>query len=60
MALAWRIPNPEELPAVQAFAASGCVCQESLKRAIFTSGTQIHEGTRKKLDVLLRRALENR
>ncbi len=45
------------LPAVQALAASGCPCQESLERAIFTSGTQIHEETRRRLDVLLRRAL---
>jgi 5'-methylthioadenosine phosphorylase len=48
------------LPAVQALAASGCGCQESLERAIFTSGTQIHEDTRTSLDVLLRRALRNR
>jgi len=48
------------LPAVQALAASGCGCQESLERAIFTSGTQIHEDTRKELDILLRRALRNR
>ena len=48
------------LPAVQSLAASGCGCQESLGRAIFTSGTQIHEETRRKLDLLLRRALRNR
>jgi len=48
------------LPAVQSLAASGCGCQESLERAIFTSGTQIHEVTRRKLDLLLRRALGNR
>ncbi len=48
------------LPAVQALAATGCGCQKSLERAIFTSGTQIHEDTRRKLDVLLRRALRNR
>jgi len=47
------------LPAAQSLAAS-CPCQESLERAIFTSGTQIHEETRKKLDILLRRALRNR
>jgi len=48
------------LPAVQSLAASGCPCQASLERAIFTSGTQIHEETRKELDLLLRRALGNR
>ena len=48
------------LPAVQSLAASGCTCQVSLERAIFTSGTQIHEETRKELDLLLRRALGNR
>jgi len=48
------------LPAVQSLAAAGCPCQESLERAIFTSGVQIHEETRKKLDLLLRRALGNR
>jgi 5'-methylthioadenosine phosphorylase len=48
------------LPAMQSLAATGCPCQESLERAIFTSGTQIHEETRKTLDVLLRRALRNR
>jgi len=48
------------LPAVQSLAASGCGCQESLERAIFTAGTQIHEGTRKRLDLLLRRALRSR
>ena len=48
------------LPAVQSLAASGCGCQESLERAIFTAGTQIHEGTRKRLDLLLRRALHSR
>ncbi|HVP61481.1 MAG TPA: S-methyl-5'-thioadenosine phosphorylase [Myxococcaceae bacterium] len=48
------------LPAVQSLAASGCGCQESLERAIFTAGTQIHEDTRRELDVLLRRALRNR
>jgi 5'-methylthioadenosine phosphorylase len=47
------------LPAAQSL-ATGCPCQESLERAIFTSGTQIHEETRKKLDLLLRRALHNR
>ena len=47
-------------PAVQALAASGCPCQASLERAIFTSGTQIHEDTRQELDLLLRRALRNR
>ena len=47
-------------PAVQSLAASGCPCQASLERAIFTSGTQIHEETRKELDLLLRRALGNR
>ena len=48
------------LPAVQSLAASGCPCQASLERAIFTSGSQIHEETRKELDLLLRRALGNR
>jgi len=48
------------IPAAQSLAASGCPCQESLGRAIFTSGTQIHEVTRKELDLLLRRALGNR
>ena len=48
------------LPAVQSLAASGCPCQASLERAIFTSGTQIHEETRKELELLLRRALGNR
>jgi len=48
------------LPAVQSLAASGCLCQVSLERAVFTSGTQIHEGTRKTLDLLLRGALRNR
>ena len=48
------------LPGVQSMAASGCPCQASLERAIFTSGTQIHENTRTKLDLLLRRALRNR
>ena len=48
------------LPAIQSLAASGCLCQVSLERAVFTSGTQIHEGTRKTLDLLLRRALRNR
>ena len=47
------------LPGAQSLAASGCPCQESLERAIFTSGTQIHEETRKELDVLLNRALRN-
>ena len=48
------------IPAVQSLAASGCGCQESLERAIFTAGSQIHEETRKRLDVLLRRALRGR
>jgi 5'-methylthioadenosine phosphorylase len=48
------------LPAMQSLAATGCPCQESLERAIFTSGTQIHEETRNRLDILLRRALRNR
>ena len=48
------------LPAMQSLPAAGCPCQQSLERAIFTSGTQIHEETRKELDVLLRRALRNR
>ena len=48
------------LPAVQSLEASSCGCQASLDRAIFTSSTQIHEDTRKELDVLLRRALRNR
>jgi 5'-methylthioadenosine phosphorylase len=48
------------LPALQSLAASGCPCQASLDRAIFTSGTEIHEDTRRELDVLLRRALHNR
>lgn len=48
------------LPVVKSLAASGCGCQEALGRAIFTSGTQIHEETRRKLDLLLRRALRNR
>jgi 5'-methylthioadenosine phosphorylase len=48
------------LPAAKSLAATGCPCQESLERAIFTSGTQIHEETRKELDLLLRRALTNR
>jgi 5'-methylthioadenosine phosphorylase len=48
------------LPAVQSLAASGCGCQQSLERAVFTSGAHIHENTRNKLDVLLRRALRNR
>jgi 5'-methylthioadenosine phosphorylase len=48
------------LPAVQSLAASGCPCQAALERAIFTSGTHIHEDTRKELDLLLRRALRNR
>ena len=48
------------LPAIQSLAASGCPCQASLERAIFTSGSQIHEETRKELDLLLRRALGNR
>ena len=48
------------LPAIQSLAASGCPCQASLERAIFTSGSQIHEETRKELDLLLRRALRNR
>lgn len=45
------------LPAVQALAASGCGCQESLQRAVFTAGTQIHEETRKQLNLLLGRVL---
>ncbi|MGZ6078261.1 MAG: S-methyl-5'-thioadenosine phosphorylase [Myxococcaceae bacterium] len=48
------------LPAIQSLAASGCGCQASLDHAIFTSGTQIHEDTRRELDVLLRRVLRNR
>ena len=48
------------LPAVHSLAADGCGCQESLGGAIFTSGTQIHEETRRSLDVLLRRALRDR
>jgi len=48
------------LPVIQSLAASGCLCQVSLERAVFTSGTHIHEGTRKALDLLLRRALRNR
>ena len=48
------------LPGIQSLAASGCPCQASLERAIFTSGSQIHEETRKELDLLLRRALGNR
>jgi 5'-methylthioadenosine phosphorylase len=48
------------LPVVQSLAASGCVCQGALERAIFTSGTQIHEETRRSLDLLLRRALHDR
>ena len=48
------------VPAVQSLAANGCPCQESLERAIFTSSVHIHEETRRRLDLLLRRALRNR